>query len=237
MKKKLCALVLAVAMSVLVLTGCGGGGSSGTISGDSQTPGGGGLSIHLLGATWEKDQDYTWLYYCAEVTNTNSQASSVSSVIVTPKSKNGGTLAVLQWDTIGPIAGGDTVRFSGVEYYKGEAPEKVTLSLDLLNKYDSYNDNYHKAVPSSRLQIVNSSMSSDMKMITGTLVNNGSIEAERVRISVLFKKNGKYIGGNYDYVADVQPNGGKADFEINLYKRFTTPGDFDSYEIVAAMGT
>lgn len=226
MKKKLCAFVLAVAMSVLVLTGCGSGGSSGTIPGDTQTPGGGGVSIRLLGATWEKDQDYTWLYYCAEVTNTNSENAGSSKITIMPA----GTAEY----TTG-VAAGDTLRFSGVAYYRGSAPvNDSSVGLYIDTPAGGYSNRYNKVVRSSDLKITSNARSGQNKIV-GTLVNNGDIEAQSVRVSVLFKKDGKYIGGNHAFVRNVQPNGGTANFEVEIYNNFQKPGVFDSYEVAAAI--
>lgn len=228
MKKKFLALILAAAMSCLLLTSCGGGGgSSGTVSGGDQEASNGKVSIRLLGASWEEEYGYVWVYYSAEIKNTNSKTSGGCQLTVTSRDADNKILDVSSIDYTGSIAARDTVRFSGKVFYSGDAPETVELSIG--SPMGGYGD-FEKVAKSSEFEITNQNLIKDSK-ITGEVINHSDVTPTNVRVSVLFKKNGKYIGGDYTYVNDVQANGGKAAFEV--YIPDCCEG-FESYEVVAA---
>ena len=227
MKKKFLAFILSAAMATLLLTGCSGGGSSGTVPGGTQTSSNGKVSIKMLGASWEELGGYMFVYYSAEVTNGNSQTAGGCAVTVTSRNQDGKVLDVSTMDGTGLIASGDTIRYSGKTYYVGEAPATVELSIG--SPY-GYNNNYGAVARSSELKPTNIALINGSK-ITGDLVNDSSVTPTNVRVSVLFKQNGKYIGGDSTWVNHVQPNGVKAAFEV--YIPDCCEG-FDSYEVVAA---
>lgn len=123
MKKRFLSMILAVVLCGLLLAGCDGGGSTGTVSPAPEAPAAsaGVVSIKLLGASWEKKMDgYTYVYYSAELSNGNSKTAGACQITVTSRDAEGHVLDVSN-DYTGRIAGNDTIRFSGRVMYVGDA--------------------------------------------------------------------------------------------------------------------
>lgn len=86
MKKRFLSMILAVVLCGLLLAGCDGGGSTGTVPPAPEAPAvsAGVVSIKLLGASWEKKMDgYTYVYYSAELSNGNSKTAGACQITVT----------------------------------------------------------------------------------------------------------------------------------------------------------
>lgn len=119
MKKRFLSMILAVVLCGLLLAGCDGGGSTGTVPPAPEAPAvsAGVVSIKLLGASWEKKMDgYTYVYYSAELSNGNSKTAGACQITVTSRDAEGHVLDVSNGYT-GRIAGNDTIRFSGGVMY------------------------------------------------------------------------------------------------------------------------
>lgn len=131
MKKRFLSMILAVVLCGLLLAGCDGGGSTGTVPPAPEAPAAsaGVVSIKLLGASWEKKMDgYTYVYYSAELSNGNSKTAGACQITVTSRDAEGHVLDVSNGYT-GRIAGNDTIRFSGGVMYVGDVPSAVELAV------------------------------------------------------------------------------------------------------------
>ena len=222
MKKRFLSMILAV-----VLAGCDGGGSTGTVPPAPEAPAvsAGVVSIKLLGASWEKKMDgYTYVYYSAELSNRNSKTAGACQITVTSRDAEGHVLDVSNGYT-GRIAGNDTIRFSGGVMYVGDVPSAVELAVG--NPMGGYNDHFDATAKASDFQFKNVARLDESK-ISGDVVNNSSVDCTNVRVSVILKKNGQVIGGTYTYANNVKGNGGSAPFVIYSFV------DYDSFEVVAA---
>ena len=221
MKKRFLSMILAVVLCGLLLAGCDGGGSTGTVPAASA----GVVSIKLLGASWEKKMDgYTYVYYSAELSNGNSKTAGACQITVTSRDAEGHVLDVSNGYT-GRIAGNDTIRFSGGVMYVGDVPSAVELAVG--NPMGGYNDHFDATAKASDFQFKNVARLDESK-ISGDVVNNSSVDCTNVRVSVILKKNGQVIGGTYTYANNVKGNGGSAPFVIYSFV------DYDSFEVVAA---
>ena len=227
MKKRFLSMILAVVLCGLLLAGCDGGGSTGTVPPAPETPAvsAGVVSIKLLGASWEKKMDgYTYVYYSAELSNRNSKTAGACQITVTSRDAEGHVLDVSNGYT-GRIAGNDTIRFSGGVMYVGDVPSAVELAVG--NPMGGYNDHFDATAKASDFQFKNVARLDESK-ISGDVVNNSSVDCTNVRVSVILKKNGQVIGGTYTYANNVKGNGGSAPFVIYSFV------DYDSFEVVAA---
>ena len=227
MKKRFLSMILAVVLCGLLLAGCDGGGSTGTVPPAPEAPAAsaGGVSIKLLGASWEKKMDgYTYVYYSAELSNRNSKTAGACQITVTSRDAEGHVLDVSNGYT-GRIAGNDTIRFSGGVMYVGDVPSAVELAVG--NPMGGYNDHFDATAKASDFQFKNVARLDESK-ISGDVVNNSSVDCTNVRVSVILKKNGQVIGGTYTYANNVKGNGGSAPFVIYSFV------DYDSFEVVAA---
>lgn len=227
MKKRFLSMILAVVLCGLLLAGCDGGGSTGTVPPAPEAPAvsAGVVSIKLLGASWEKKMDgYTYVYYSAELSNGNSKTAGACQITVTSRDAEGHVLDVSNGYT-GRIAGNDTIRFSGGVMYVGDVPSAVELAVG--NPMGGYNDHFDATAKASDFQFKNVARLDESK-ISGDVVNNSSVDCTNVRVSVILKKNGQVIGGTYTYANNVKGNGGSAPFVIYSF------ADYDSFEVVAA---
>ena len=227
MKKRFLSMILAVVLCGLLLAGCDGGGSTGTVPPAPEAPAAsaGVVSIKLLGASWEKKMDgYTYVYYSAELSNRNSKTAGACQITVTSRDAEGHVLDVSNGYT-GRIAGNDTIRFSGGVMYVGDVPSAVELAVG--NPMSGYNDHFDATAKASDFQFKNVARLDESK-ISGDVVNNSSVDCTNVRVSVILKKNGQVIGGTYTYANNVKGNGGSAPFVIYSFV------DYDSFEVVAA---
>lgn len=227
MKKRFLSMILAVVLCGLLLAGCDGGGSTGTVPPAPEAPAvsAGVISIKLLGASWEKKMDgYTYVYYSAELSNGNSKTAGACQITVTSRDAEGHVLDVSNGYT-GRIAGNDTIRFSGGVMYVGDVPSAVELAVG--NPMGGYNDHFDATAKASDFQFKNVARLDESK-ISGDVVNNSSVDCTNVRVSVILKKNGQVIGGTYTYANNVKGNGGSAPFVIYSFV------DYDSFEVVAA---
>lgn len=227
MKKRFLSMILAVVLCGLLLAGCDGGGSTGTVPPAPEAPAvsAGVVSIKLLGASWEKKMDgYTYVYYSAELSNRNSKTAGACQITVTSRDAEGHVLDVSNGYT-GRIAGNDTIRFSGGVMYVGDVPSAVELAVG--NPMGGYNDHFDATAKASDFQFKNVARLDESK-ISGDVVNNSSVDCTNVRVSVILKKNGQVIDGTYTYANNVKGNGGSAPFVIYSFV------DYDSFEVVAA---
>lgn len=227
MKKRFLSMILAVVLCGLLLAGCDGGGSTGTVPPAPEAPAvsAGVVSIKLLGASWEKKMDgYTYVYYSAELSNRNSKTAGACQITVTSRDAEGHVLDVSNGYT-GRIAGNDTIRFSGGVMYVGDVPSAVELAVG--NPMGGYNDHFDATAKASDFQFKNVARLDESK-ISGDVVNNSSVDCTNARVSVILKKNGQVIGGTYTYANNVKGNGGSAPFVIYSFV------DYDSFEVVAA---
>ena len=227
MKKRFLSMILAVVLCGLLLAGCDGGGSTGTVPPAPEAPAAsaGVVSIKLLGASWKKKMDgYTYVYYSAELSNRNSKTAGACQITVTSRDAEGHVLDVSNGYT-GRIAGNDTIRFSGGVMYVGDVPSAVELAVG--NPMGGYNDHFDATAKASDFQFKNVARLDESK-ISGDVVNNSSVDCTNVRVSVILKKNGQVIGGTYTYANNVKGNGGSAPFVIYSFV------DYDSFEVVAA---
>lgn len=226
MKKNFFSLFLVTLLALGILTGCSSS-SGGSTGGTYQPSVSGSLSIKFLGASWYRSGNYIYQSYSAEVTNNHpTKAAQFGQVTVTLKDADG---KIIKSDTtyIGTIAAGDTIRYSDIIMFQGGEPSTISLSVSTADY--SFVDNSN-AIPSSKLSVSNINyISGDYySRITGEVHNSSSKDSSMTRVSVIFMKDGKVVGGTFDYVFNLN-HGTSTSFEILVNN--SVP--FDSYQVVA----
>lgn len=217
MKKRIVSLALSIVLLLLLLVGCSGDDSSGTVPDSDWTPGQ--TSIKLLGGSWYAENGRVYVFYSVEETNKGARDADGSIMNITCLDEEGRGLDY-QSKTVYPIAAGDTIRYSGSFNYIGRAPTSLDLRFtDNLGMYD-FNDTVTRH---SEFAIKDLHSSSDDKfyMLSGTAVNNSNV-TQGVQISAIFKRNGVIIGGDSspsDYPIEAGKSG---TFTIYLPRVFET---------------
>lgn len=230
MKKKVIALILAVAMSCLLLTGCGGGG--GGLSGSGS--GGGGVNVRVLGSGWWKIGSYTYVSTCVELKNNNSKATSLASMATDVKDADGRILYTTS-KFLPTIAGGDSFRFTDVISFSNTAIDPAAVHVGVsVPSYGWIDNSSSTVIKSSSMGVSNVSLvhSGYYDRVTGYVVNNSRKTCTMAYVSLILKRNGNVVGGSYNVVTTPISNGSSAAFQINV-----PPITFDSYEVVAVSYT
>lgn len=227
MRKRIVAALLIAAICVLLFVGCSDSGSGGINGGNgSQTGSNESVSVKLLGASWYRNLGYINQTYAVEVTNNNkNKAVNLAQLTVAVKDSDG---KIIKVDTscIGTIAAGDTIRYADYVTFQGGEPSTVSVSASSSYYIDNSNSIYSSDINVSDVNYIDGKY---YGRITGNITNSSNKDSSRVRVSVIFQKGGVVLGGDYDYVYDVNANS-SVPFEIEFNKN---DFDFDSYEVVA----
>lgn len=187
--------------------------------------------IVLVDSGWSSDKsgNYTELYYSVKIHNPNTDKNvPFPTVVITAKDSSGKILKTNE-QVLSCIAAGDTIFYGNSVLYEGDQPQNVDISVyydkDMSDFYD-----VSECAKQSDFVISNVSENSGRynKAYTGEIRNNSQYDFSNVAISVIYKLNGKMVGGECGYVRDVKSNSTKA-FEIHS----SADIDYDSYEIHA----
>lgn len=228
MRKKIVAAMLAIAVCALFLVGCSDGASSAGVTGNGGTTSSGGTSVSILGAGWYRSGSYIHQSYVIDVKNSNtSKAAEFTEVTITAKDADG---KIVKTDTsyAGTIAAGDTIRYAGELLFQGGEP--ATISASVSTPSYGYIDN-SSAIYSSELKVSNVSYINGQyySRVTGEITNTSNKNCSAARVSVIFEKDGKIIGGTYSYVNNINANS-KVPFEVSINESGL---QFDKYQVVA----
>ena len=222
MRKKLVAFILSIVMALLLLTGCGGGGS-GTVSGGTWTSGQ--TSIKLLGGSWYSENGQVHVFYSAEATNKSSKTFDGGRVRITCLDEEGHGLNFSS-EYLVAIAAGDTIQYSNSFEYTGRAP--TSIDLHFTDNPGMYSDDIVSRQSEFVVSSLHSSKSNAFYTISGTIANHSS-EKQGVRVSAIFKQDGVIVGGDFSY-ADPIDAGKSGTFTIYLPHAFE---GCELYEVVA----
>lgn len=226
MKKKVLALILAVAISCLLLVGCGGSGGGLNGSGSNS----GGVSISVLGSGYWSTGSYTYVSICMELKNSSNKAASFVPVSLTVKDADGRILST----TTGyapTVAGGDSFQYTDYVMFPNTSTSPASVHVDVnVPSYGWVDNSSSTVIKSSEMNVSNVSFISGAyyNRITGYVVNNSRKTCTMAYVSLILKRDGKVVGGTYTVTTDSISNGGRAAFEIVV-----PPIVFDSYEVVA----
>lgn len=187
--------------------------------------------VILLDSGWtcEKPSKYTTIYYAVKMQNPNANyAIEYPKVIITVRDSEG---KILKNDeqTLSSIAAGDTIIYGNDVSYEGVEPASVEISVsNRENNCEPQDDSRY--VKQSDFVISNISENvGTRKKYTGEITNNSSVDFDSVSISIIYKLNGKMIGGENGYAHDVGA-GETTAFEISSYSDIE---EYDSFEIYA----
>jgi len=124
------------------------------------------------------------------------------------------------------IQPGETQAFSSIVDCNGQTPDKVEFTPESGDRIEPSDD----AIKSSDLEISGTNERVDEwdTAITGKVKNNSASDTDSVGVIVLFKNEGKIVGGNLTYIDNLNAGQEKA-FEISGYD---VP-EHDAYEVSA----
>lgn len=168
------------------------------------------------------------VYYAAEIYNPNEKyAIEYPSIVVTVKSDDGKILTTDE-ATFRGIAAQDTVVYGNYLTYEGEPGTQVDISVK--NGKDDYM--YQEGsdiIRQDQLAITNVSenINSNTRSYTGEITNNSTVDLDFGGVDIIFKKDGKLVGGYTSPVMEIA-SGQTLPFEVENYSGFS---DYDLYEI------
>ncbi len=223
--KKL-AVIMAFTLSVmLVFAGCGGGsepsesGESGSAEPEKT------VDVEITESGYSVDEDGYLTYGVVFHNPSEKDAYEFHKVIITAYDENGDVLANEE-QVMNRIQPGETQAFSSVVDCNGQKPDKVEFTPESGDRIDPSDD----AIKSSDLEISGTNERTDDwdTAITGKVKNNSSSDTDSVGVIVLFRNEGKIVGGNLTYIDNLSAGQEKA-FDISGYE---VP-EHDSYEVTA----
>ena len=168
------------------------------------------------------------VYYAAEIYNPNEKyAIEYPSIVVTVKSDDGKILTTDE-ATFRGIAAQDTVVYGNYLTYEGEPGTQVDISVK--NGKDDYM--YQEGsdiIRQDQLAITNVSenINNNTRSYTGEITNNSTVDLDFGGVDIIFKKDGKLVGGYTSPVMEIA-SGQTLPFEVENYSGFS---DYDLYEI------
>lgn len=189
------------------------------------------VNVSLLDSGWcsYKNSSYTHVPYAVQITNPNQEyAIKYPTIIITARSEAG---KILKTDdrVFHSIAAGDTIFYGDEIFYEGEEPATVEISVEN-GKEDFEKQDDYTYLKQSDFEIFNTSENSgNSKIFTGEIKNNSGVDLEKATIIVIYKQEGKLVGGDITFVDDLAAGSSKpfellADSDMNQY---------DSYEFYA----
>lgn len=161
-----------------------------------------------------KKSSYTHINYVVKIENPNENYDVIYPKIqIIARSADGSILSSDDM-TLNSIAAGDTIMYGNDEQYEGDEPDSVEISVSSRADYCQIHDG-SKYVNQEVFEFNNASEQGDSwKKITGEMKNNSDVDFSTVAITVLYSKDGSYVGGTTGYVSDVRA-GGTSIFEVS----------------------
>ncbi len=166
--------------------------------------------------------------YAVQISNPNPDHAILYPVIVVTIKDAENRILKNEEQTLNSIAAGDTIYY-GNSIYMDNIADAASYEINVeTNNYRKQDDSQYARTSDFVIENTNLIEGSYDNRITGEITNTGSVDTYMTAVSIIFKKNGKMIGGTTSYVDHVSP-GTKKVFEISFTKSF----DFDDYEVHA----
>lgn len=223
--KKILSLLLVLMMCVS-LVGCGGSDkeNDNTDNKDEASTKEEKLDLEIVDSGFSMDDEY--LCYGVNLYNPNkSYYIELPTYTVTAYSDDG-KIITTEDQGLNCISPNENIYWCGKLDCKGQTPVKVEFKTK--NDKDNYTKN--KKNINSLLTIDNVSENKDdyETAYTGIVKNGNNKKIDSVAIILIFKKEGKIVGGEYSFAEDVDASG-ECPFEISTYNDI----DYDSYDLYA----
>ena len=185
---------------------------------EAETPGEEVKEVELLNSwytTYKRDgSNYTQINYVVEIKNPNETYDVIFPHIEFVAKAADGSILASKDLTLNSIAAGDTILYGNNQQYDGELPETVEISVSSKEDYCKEHDP-EKYVKQGDFTFSNLTEQGERnKKITGEITNNSDVGFNTVAVTVLYSKDGQYVGGNTGYVDDVGAGETKV-FEIS----------------------
>ena len=173
------------------------------------------------------------VYYAVQIHNPNEDTDILYPVIQITIRDNTGRILKSDDETLRGVAAGDTIWYGKKFSYEGAKCED--LSIDIRTPGSSYHrSDEYSVVNSSVLKVSGENRvkdpGSEEYRYTGQVTNTCDTDIEQARVCVIFKSDGRPVGGMNDYLRYL-PAGKTVSFE-------TLGEDFEAYDSweVHAMG-
>lgn len=175
--------------------------------------------------------EYSYLTHAVCLENKSDKVASFVDVCFTAKDKDGKIIFTTSGvgDMVDYILPGEKIYVAddGSGWENIGKPESVDFFIDDVRWENAITFNYPKNMD---FEVNNISKRDDT--FTGEVKNNSSTDINNAIVTVIYKKEGKIIGGNYTYVNNLNANETKP-FQIYSGADY----DYDSYEISARVGS
>lgn len=187
--------------------------------------------VNLIDSGWtsSKNGDYTHVYYCVEIENPNAEyAIQFPTITITSRDAEG---KILKNDerVLNSIASGDTIIYGSDSLYEGAEPTTVDISVSNgKNDYAQQDNSKYAKTSDFVITNVSENKGSFNTKYTGELTNNSEIDLSNISVTVVYKKDGEYVGGSVGFVDNVDSGATKV-FEISSDYSL----EYDSYELYA----
>lgn len=187
--------------------------------------------IFLVDSGWctYRKGEYAHVPFAVQIKNPNANlAAKYPTVTVTAKSSDGKILSTEE-RVLNSIAADDTILYGSEILYEGEEPSTVEISVS--NKESNFTrQDDSRFVRQNSFVITNISENPGMfKNYTGEITNNSSVDFSIVAVTMIYRKDGKIIGGGVEYVSDLSAGETKA-FKLSADSEMT---QYDSCEFYA----
>lgn len=188
--------------------------------------------IFLVDSGWctYRRGKYVHVPYAVQIENPNPDfAMEFPVIMVTARSSDGKILSTDK-RVLDSIAADDTILYGDEIFYEGgEEPSTVEISVSSRESYSIIQDD-SRFVKQNSFVITNISENNGMfKNYTGEITNNSGVDFDTVALTIIYRKDGKIIGGDVGYVTDL-PAGETKAFQLSVDSEMT---QYDSYEFYA----
>ncbi|MBQ9171885.1 hypothetical protein IJ162_02135 [Candidatus Saccharibacteria bacterium] len=190
------------------------------------------LKIKQSGWSYIKSDNRGYISYGVELFNLdNSYMASFPKIVCTGKDSEGKIL--FSYDEIVDFIYPRETIFVGDTFNVDEKPDTIELSVEIANR--NWETPKSTIYPKNNSQIVSNvaERKGDFStMYTGEVENTSDADISNDVITVIFKKDGKIVGGGNGY-SDSLNAGQKSTFTIDIYAM----PNHDTYELTARIGS
>lgn len=160
----------------------------------------------LIDSGWStlKESNYTELLYAVQIENPNSDyAIEFPKIIITAKDAEGKILKNEE-QVLNSIAAGDIITYGNSILYEGEIASSVEISVSNgKNDYIKQDDNSYVKSSAFSIDNISENKSKFSTKYTGEITNNSNTDFDMVAISVIYRLEGKLVGGSVGYVDNI----------------------------------
>lgn len=170
--------------------------------------------------------EYANIYYAVKILNPNKEyAVRYPKLRITARSADGAILTTYE-QRIRLIEAGETISFTCDVLYEGKLADSVEIGLCDEGTYFQQSGSNLATQDQFVISNVSVNESDYNRRFTGEVTNNSDVDLKAVFVAVIFKNNGKLIGGARGFVHNIK-SGETLPFEVSDDSDI----EYDSYEM------